>query len=231
MIDLDHPSHYTLIPLEQKSLALTSAFAYAEYVAAYVDSASILANRWSEVRISADDQLYLSDYPDWLHLLAVVEVDSPDTNILLPLLARLTQATTRMSLHILTTDDDLTLLDGLLDDVDLLDDEADLDFPMLFFFDEEWECQESWGPRPQVADGYLDEWMAQHPEAVRLMEMDDDEIGDAQEAELIELTEQLFHEMRMWYVGEADQATITEIRAVLTSLTSDDSDEDEESEA
>lgn len=227
MIDLDQPGQVKLVPVDQNALAITSAFSYAEYAATYTESTAVLSNRWREARLTGQDQLYLTEYADWLHLLAVVEVDSPDTNILLPLLERIAQAGTRLSLHILTTDDDLTLLDPLLDEADLLDEDADLDFPILFFFDEEWEQQAQWGPRPQVADGYFEQWMAQHPEYETLMDLDEDEMSEAQEAELAHLTEQLYHEMRIWYAAEADEAAVSEIRAILAELSSDENSTDD----
>ncbi|MBP7960561.1 MAG: thioredoxin family protein [Caldilineaceae bacterium] len=225
MIDLDLDLTTTkIISLKQKSLAVTAGLSFAEYLTAYPEAASILRGRWHETRLSPEDQLFLATYPDWLHLMVVVETDSPDTFILLPLLARLAEAGTRLSLRILTTDDDLTSLAGLVEEVDLLDEEADLDFPLLLVFDEEWDVSAQWGPRPQVADGFLDRWMETHADYVALMDLDDDDISPAQDNQLTELTQRLYHEMRMWYAKTADQAAVTEIRTLLADLVTEESD-------
>lgn len=221
MIDLDLTATKP-IPLDRKALAIMAGLSFAEYLVAYPESAPILLNRRREVRLSAEDQLFLTTYPDWLHLMAVVEPENPDTYILLPLLARLAEAGTRLSLRILTAEDDLSLLAGLVEEVDLLDEEADLDFPLLLVFDEEWECSAQWGPRPQVADAYLDKWMAQHADYVALVELDDDDLSPAQEAEWVQLTQRLYHEMRIWYTRDADQAAFTEICTLLADLVADE---------
>ncbi len=225
MIDLEQElTATTVIPMDRKALAISAGFSFAEYLVAYPESAPTLRNRRREVRLSPDDQLFLTTYPDWLHLMVVVETESPDTLILLPLLARMVEAGTRLDLRILTTDDDLAPLDGLLDEVDLLDEDADLDFPQLLVFDEEWECSAQWGPRPGVADTFLDKWVAQHADYAALMDLDDDDITPAQDLQLTELTQRLFHELRILYAQEADQVAITEIRTLLADLVTEDLD-------
>jgi len=225
MIDLDLDLTATKpMPLNHKSLAVTAGLSFAEYLATYPEAAPTLRSRRHEVRLSPDDQLFLATYPDWLHLMVIVEAESPDTDILLPLLARLVETSSRLSLRILTTDDDLTALAELVEDVDLLDEEADLAFPLLLVFDEEWEVSTQWGPRPQVADTYLDRWMETHTDYVALMDLDDDDITPAQEDQLAELTQRLYHEMRMWYVKDADQAAVTEIRTLLADLVTEETD-------
>lgn len=225
MIDLDlDPTLTKPVPLHHKSLAVTAGLSFAEYLVAYPDAAPTLRSRRQEVRISPDDQLFLATYPDWLHLMVVVEAESPDTYILLPLLARLVETSSRLSLRILTTDDDLTALAGLVEEVDLLDEDADLDFPLLLVFDEEWEVSTQWGPRPQLADTYLDRWMEAHDDYAALMDLDEDDITPAEEDQLAELTQRLYHEMRMWYAKDVDQAAVTEIRTLLADLVVDDSE-------
>ncbi len=225
MIDLDlDPTATKPVAMSHKSLAVTAGLSFAEYLVAYPAVAPILRSRRQEVRLSPDDQLFLATYSEWLHLMVVVETESPDTCILLPLLACLAETTPRLSLRILTTDDDLTALANLVEEVDLLDEDGDVDFPLLLVFDEEWEVSAQWGPRPQVADTYLDQWMEAHDDYTALMDLDDDDITPAQEDQLAELTQRLYHEMRMWYAKDADQAAVTEIRALLTDLVSDDTE-------
>lgn len=200
-----------------KSLAYTSASSLEEFLAFEIDDSQRYGVRLQEVRIDADAQLFFNSYPDTLYFVLLVTVDDPDTLAVLPIVARIAASSPRFGLRILRDDADLSLMNMLVDEVDFLEDLDDLDLPQLYVFDEEWQLQEQWGPRPQEAEAYLESWLEQHPEYEAL---DDD--SEAYGAVVTALN----NEMRLWYNSGLTQACVAEIWQLLAGLQSDnDSDE------
>ncbi|MBK8047127.1 MAG: hypothetical protein IPK16_08390 [Anaerolineales bacterium] len=84
--------------------------------------------------------------------------------------SRLLDAGARLQLRILSDEEDLSPLTILLPDVDLGAAYEEWDLPQFFLFDEDWELQGQWGPRPAAAEPKLEAWLAAHPEYERLIE-------------------------------------------------------------
>jgi len=125
----------------------------------------LLQCRYQEANIQADVQLYLSEFPDWLNWVFLVEEDVPDTLVLTPLIQRLAEHSPRSSIYLMRAEDDLSLLDSTLEQIDLSEDDLlEAELPMLLFFNEEWQYLSQWGPRPQATESYLDSWLEAHPE-------------------------------------------------------------------
>lgn len=194
----------------------------------FVENSSIyrrlLIQRYEEIRLTTDQQLYLAQYPDVLHLVLIVSEDSPDTIAIAPVIQRLVDASPRLALYIWRDEDDLAALDARVEDVDLSDDSDDFDVPLLLVFDEEGEFQTQWGPRPTAADTLVDVWLEQHPTYEALAEADDDENQD----EYLQLLDDLCNQMRVWYNSGLNQTCAEEVRELLEALQSDESgDEDD----
>jgi hypothetical protein len=208
----------------RRSLTYTAALTLQEFLALDATYGELLQRRLKEVRLTSEQQLRLNRYPDTLHFLVLLSIDDPDTVAVLPLLALIAAASPRIGLHILTDEDDLTLLDGLVDDLDLSSDLDDIDLPMLFILDEEWNVQETWGPRPEGADARLEEWLETHPEYESLA---DDESDEGQDA-YAQLLDELTYTMRVWYNSGLNAACVDEILTLLDAIGSDEDGSEEE---
>ncbi len=207
---------FTLISVQEPVFAFTTGETFAEFCAAQpAELAGLLRRIFAGTRIDPDTQLYLTTYPIWLTCVVIVEDQAPDTALIVPILVRMAEACPRLGLRILSTTMDLTAINELADD-DLDLEEDDLDLPLLLFFDEEWNQQAQWGPRPLAAEKRLDAWLAAHPVYEKLLE--DDSNDDALALE--RLVGQLTHQMRLWYNDDLTNACIGEIRAVLEQLES-----------
>ncbi|MCB0159154.1 MAG: thioredoxin family protein [Caldilineaceae bacterium] len=200
-----------------KSLAYTTACSWEEFLAHDNDLRVEYLIRLGETRLAPDAQLFFNSYPDTLYFVALVAVDDPDSLAVLPVLARIVAAGPRFGLRIVRDDGELALLDALLDDINLSEDLDDLDLPQLFVFDEEWQLQEQWGPRPQEAETRLEAWLEAHPE---YEELDDDEDAYGQ------LVTVLMNEMRLWYNSGLTEVCVKEIRQLLAGLQNDDEADD-----
>ncbi len=216
----------SIVPMNEKALAFTTAATFSEFLESQPLYQSLMRKRYREARIPIAEQTLLTDYPDILHGIVLIAEDSPDTVIIVPLLQRIVEASPRVDLRIIRDDDDLFMLDELLDDVALTEDLNEIDLPLLLFFDEEWQLQTQWGPRPQVVEAKLDDWLERHPEYEALADAED---ADAQE-KYASLLNDLTSEMRLWYNSGADQACVGEIGKLIASVKSEeDAGDDEES--
>lgn len=201
-----------------RSLAYSSCTTLSEFLAAHAGDPFLLPleRRLSEVRLPPDDQSYFVAYPDLLYFVAVVGAHLPDTPAVLPLWMRIAAACPRAELRVVG-DDDSAALERLLgsDTVDL--DATEL--PVLFVFDEEWQLQAQWGPRPQAAEPSIDEWLAHHPQYETLVAAEaEGTIGPDGAQELLDLHYQLVLQMRIWYNSGLDAEGSAELRALLASL-------------
>mgnify|MGYP001816534352 CR=1 FL=1 len=219
---------YSMKPISlaasRRSLTYTAALTLQEFLGLDATYGELLQRRLKEVRLTSEQQLRLNRYPDTLHFLVLLSIDDPDTVAVLPLLALIAAASPRIGLHILTDEDDLTLLDGLVDDLDLSSDLDDIDLPMLFILDEEWNVQETWGPRPEGAEARLEEWLETHPEYESLA---DDESDEGQDA-YAQLLDELTYTMRVWYNSGLNAACVDEILTLLDAIGSDEDGNEEE---
>ena len=207
-------------PHHEAILKSMSATTYTEYVAASPRQ-EFLAMRAREIRLLAEDQLYFTDYPDPMHWLVVAADDSPDTLVVLPILAHAAAWSPRLSLRVVREEDAAQLLAGLVDDPALVAGWAEADLPLLLSFDDEWQFQEQWGPHPQAIDPYLDKWLADHSDYERLAE---DESAEGQAA-YARLLERLLYEMRLWYNSALDRACGEELHALLARWRDETADE------
>lgn len=200
-----------------KSLAFTSIPTYQEYLHQLSSFANRLRQRANEVRLSAEEQSFFSTYPDFLHLVALVSEETPDSWIVPPIWERIAASSPRFTIRLLTEEDELSPLACLLDESDLETFLSEIELPQLFIFDEEWNLQGQWGPHPQSFDSFLDTWLADYPEYERLTESDD----PTDIANYTILAEQLTGEMRMWYNEVLNQECASEIRLLLSGLSQD----------
>ncbi|MCX6044597.1 MAG: thioredoxin family protein [Chloroflexi bacterium] len=200
--------------VQQKALAFTSSLTFREFLEKSPTIAPLLRGRYQEVRIPLAEQTFLLTYPDILNFIVIVNEESPDTLVVLPILVRMAAASPHFWLGILRDTDDLSMVDALIDEIDFAEDLGDLDLPLLLVFDEEWNFQGQWGPHPQEAERYLEEWFENHPEYAKLAE---GETLIAQKT-YATLLNQLTHEMRAWYNSDLNRACFLEIRELLAGL-------------
>jgi hypothetical protein len=217
----------------EKTLLYSRAMTYREYRASEYDpsaareygSASFrqdfLEARDREIRLLPEEQAYFTAYPDLIHWLVVVADDSPDSLVVLPVLAHVAAWVPRLSLRVVSEDEAARLLPSLVDDPGLLAAWADADLPLLLSFDEEWHFQEQWGPHPQAVEPLLEQWLAEHSDYERLSE-DDSPAGQAAYARLLE---QLLYELRLWYNSSLNQACGEELRDLLARWHDENGDE------
>ena len=186
---------------------------YEEYLAGDLAPARLLRARMAEIRVSPGDQAFFSNLPEPVYLVAVAPGDSPSTVAVLPIMVRIARTSSRIDLRVLQEDDGIELLRKLIDDPELLDSLPQLDLPLLVVFDRERRYLGHWGPHPQGLHPYLDEWLSRYPNFETLSE-DDTAQGEATYASL---TEQLTHELRLWFNSGLNQACVAEIRSLFPS--------------
>lgn len=208
----------TLISVQEPIFAFTAGETFDAFCNAQpLELAGLLRRIFAGTRIDPDTQLYLATYPNWLSWIVLVEDQTPDTALIVPILVRMADACPRLELRIISDSTDLAALNELADDdLDLEEELDNIDLPLLLFFDEEWNQQARWGPRPAAAEKRLDDWLAAHPEYEALL---DDEKSDNSPA-LEQLIHQLTHQMRLWYNDDLIAACVGEIRAILEKLES-----------
>lgn len=197
-----------------RSLAFTTCLAMQEFLAARPELRDLFCARRDEVRLSPAAQLFFTEYPDTLHLVALVNDALPETAIVTPVWARIADACPRGDLRILVDDGDPAILENVVNDPDALAEIDGIELPQLLIFDDEWQLQARWGPRPPAADAYLDEWLARHPEFETL---GDAAAPEAQQA-FAELNRALTYEMRVWYNSGLDRDCVQGVQAMLATL-------------
>ena len=206
---------------QEKILIYSCATTYCEYEAAS-SRREFLQIRRREIRLSPEEQAYFTAYPDLIHWLIIAADDSPDSLVVLPVLAHVATWVPRLTLRVVREDEAATLLASLVDDRELLVSWAEADLPLLLSFDEEWHFQEQWGPHPQAIEPFLDKWIAEHPDYERLSE-DESSAGQIAYAQLLE---QLLHEVRLWYNSSLNQACAEELRMLLARWHDESGDEE-----
>lgn len=215
------PPAVRMIPLD-RSFAFNHCPTYAHFVQDQPDGGRLLEQRYGETRLLPALQDRMVNYPDTLSVLALVDGEDPDTVAVLPIIARLIDTSPRVQLRVLADDEDLTPLAMLATDLDINAGLEEWDLPQFFVFDEEWELQGQWGPRPAAAERNLEAWLGRYPEYEALA---DDE-SDAGLQRFTELTHKLIQEMRIWYNSGLAADCQTEFYGLLASLqVPDDADE------
>lgn len=207
---------------DDKALAFGRCMTFTEYCRLQTDRGRLLQMRYAETRLAPALQASMVEYGDALAVVALVTDGDPDTIAVLPVIARLLSVSGRVQLRVLT-DADMRPLAVLLPDVDLAASLEEVDLPQFFVFDEEWELQAQWGPRPAQAERNLLEWFSRYPEYETLA---DDESAAAQDR-YAALTTVLIHEMRIWYNSSLAEACEREFYDVLAALLSDETNEGE----
>lgn len=213
-----------VLPVRNKSMATFVSQSFEDFLATAPALEGAIRRRLLEIRISPADQDFFVYYPDVLNFFLLLSEESPETVVVAPILVRLAQCSPRFTLSVLRDSDDLTSLDRIVDELDLVSALSEIELPLLLVFDEEWNFQCSWSGHPQQADRNLEEWFARHPEYDLLAESD----APADEAQFGVLLEKLTHEMRVWYNSGLNEACIAEVRALLAALLEDDTAEDED---
>jgi hypothetical protein len=194
----------------EKTLIYSCTTTYSEYVA-LSSRQDFLEMRAHEIRLLAEEQAYFTEYPDLVHWLIVAADDSPDSLVVLPVLAHIAVWVPRLMLRVVREDEAAMLLPALVDDPALRASWTEGDLPLLLSFDDEWQFQEQWGPHPHAIEPFLDKWLAEHSDYEALAE---DESAAGQNA-YGRLLEQLLYEMRLWYNSSLNQACGEELHALL----------------
>lgn len=200
--------------LTDKMVAYQWALSFQEFMERTLRYAKLLQDRRDEVRLSPQQQVAAVSYSDQLYILALAPEDDPDTVAVLPLVARLVDAAPRLELRILTDTDSMAPLSTLLPDVDLAAALDEWELPQFFVFDEEWDLQAQWGPRPAGAESYVETWLTAHPEYEQL---ESDETSEGQ-GEYARLLNELVYEMRVWFNNGLNSACLDEWCELLSSL-------------
>ncbi|MBO9392455.1 thioredoxin family protein [Caldilinea sp.] len=209
---------------DDKLLAFEQCLTFQEYCELQEERNRLLTMRYAETRLTPAVQLALNAYEAPLNILAVVTDEDPDTIAVLPIIARMVDASPRMQLHILSESDDLMPLAALLPGVDVLNIVEEWVLPQFLVFDDEWELQAQWGPRPAQAEGNLNEWLSRYPEYEKLA---DDESPVAQR-QYAALTTALTYEMRLWYNSSLATACQQEFCDVLLALLQSEENDEEQ---
>lgn len=211
------PPPVRVLPLD-KTLAFNHCQTYAMFLLEQEDQGRLLTQRYAETRLLPAVQDAMAHYPDILSILALVDGEDPDTVAVLPIITRLVDSAPRIQLRVLADEDDLTALAMLLPDLDVDAALEEWDLPQFLIFDEDWELQGQWGPRPAAVERNLEAWLSRYPDYEALAE-DESEAGLARFAEL---TEKLVQEMRIWYNSGSSANCQTEFCDMLTSLQAPD---------
>ena len=202
------------LPVQQKAVAFTSSLTLQEFLELSPAVAPFLKQRCQEIRLPLADQTFFVSYPDVLNFIVLVNEESPDTWVVLPILARIARSSPRFTMRLLRDSDNLAQVAALVDELDLTTNLAEIDLPLLLIFDEDWNFQGQWGPHPQEAERYLEEWFEDHPEYETLAEADTPYDQENYAALLEELTQ----EMRVWYNTDLNQACAQEVHELLASF-------------
>ena len=209
-----------------KVLAFSRALQYDEFVRRSPRYASLLRTRYDETRLGPAVQLAAVSFPDTLNILALISEEDPDTLAVLPIVARLADASPRLRLRILCDEDDLSPLVTLAPDLDLATLIDEWDLPQFLCFDEDWYQQAQWGPRPGNAEAQVETWLASHPEYEALAEDDTVEGRDR----YLALVDRLIAEMRVWYNSGLAASCLDEWLELLRAWQADESPAGEGSE-
>ena len=214
----------TLVLPEDRLLAFEGCLTFREYCELQEERDRLLRMRYAETRLEPSLQLKLNACEEPLNILAVVTDEDPDTVAVLPIVARMVDASPRLQLRVLSESRDLTPLVALLPGVDALNAVEEWVLPQFLIFDDEWELQAQWGPRPSQAEGNLSEWLSRYPEYETLA---DDETPAAQRR-YAALTTALTYEMRVWYNSSLATACQQEFCDTLLAIVqSEESDEEQ----
>ncbi|MCI0554391.1 MAG: thioredoxin family protein [Anaerolineae bacterium] len=206
------------LPTSQKATSFTMGLTFEEFLQESPHLELWLRKRLGEVRIPQDDQTYFVTYPEHLNFLILLSEDAPETLVVTPVLVRALASCPRCLLQIVRDTDDVGPLARLLEEQGLTGVLSDIEPPTLFVFDDEWNYRGQWGPHPQGAEPYLDEWFVRYPAYEILADRDD----SADLSAYVELLEQLTHEMRVWYNSGLNQACVREVRMLMASLLAED---------
>jgi hypothetical protein len=200
--------------VRNRALAYTSAPTFQEYLATSPAWAMQLRQRASEVRLPSDTQTFLNEYPDVINFAALINEDTPDFCIVLPIWQRIAQSNPHFDLRVISDTTDPLLLGALFETEDPIAFLEEQDLPLLFLLDEEWRIQAQWGPHPQAAESYLENWFAQHADYDALAESD----APADLVAYQQLNEALFQQLRLWYHPSLTKQAVSEIQKILASL-------------
>lgn len=210
--------------VQHRTLAYTALPTYEEFLHHLSSLSTRLRQRASEVRLTSDDQSELSSYPDFIHFVAFIDEETPDSWIVPPIWSRIAQVSPRFSLRVATEQNDLEPLAQLLGEDDMISWLEEQELPLLLILDEELTLQAQWGPHPRSLDPLLDRWLADHPQYEALTESDD----PVDIAAYAVLADQLAGEMRVWYNDSLNHACVAELRSLLIGLIDENGASDEE---
>jgi hypothetical protein len=199
---------------DDRLMAFERCLTFAEYCSAQGDRGQLLEMRYAESRLTPATQYAMTIYGEILNVVAIVTDEDPDTIAVLPVIARLIDASLRIQLRVLSEAGDLTPLETLLPDLDVMSAIEEWVLPQFLIFDDEWELQAQWGPRPAKVEGNLAAWLNRYPEYELLA---DDESTAAQQR-YVELTTALSYEMRVWYNSSMAAACQHEFCELLATL-------------
>ena len=103
---------------DDKAIAYGRCLTFPEYCQLQEDRGRLLQMRYAETRLAPARQDAMVGYGEMLYVVALVTDEDPETTAVLPVVVRLTDASQRIQMRILS-DEDLRLLTVLLPDLDM----------------------------------------------------------------------------------------------------------------
>lgn len=164
--------------------------------------------RLKQVVLTPDDEAFFRLFTSPVHALVMTEDWCGDSVMNLPILARIVQASSGMDLRIWMRAQSPQLNE-------YYEARGITHIPVLTLFDANWREIGTWVERPQPAHDRIREWMAAHPEIGAIREAVD-LTPEEKRARLRQATAGLLAEMDGWYANGLQQATVDEIKTLLS---------------
>lgn len=179
-----------------------------EFVAGMNTHQADMRRRLGEVHLPAADRDHFAGVESPVHVLVMTEDWCGDSLMNVPILARIARAAPGMELRLFVRSQS-----------------AELDahytargithIPVFTFLDSDFNEIGEWVERSQAAHAAVGEWTAAHPEVTELLQ-DTTMSGEERHRLLGEKFGGMLTEMEGWYVDGLQQATVEEIKALLT---------------
>ena len=197
----------TSIPITEALFA--AGFEWQDYVAQMTVNREQIEGHFAELSISGDDKQELSKavarYGGEICVTAMTEDWCGDSLFNLPLIARMASEVPGMKLRVFvrSTNPDLEQAYAAAGTTNI---------PTVSFFDSEWREIGRWVERSALAHQRIRAWNEAHPEMATLRQSDRPEDQEA----LAALRDAMRAAMRGWYRDGLWQATMAEIKSILS---------------
>jgi hypothetical protein len=164
--------------------------------------------RLRRVELAPDDRSFFARFTSPLHALVITEDWCGDSVMNLPILARIAEAAPGMDLHIWLRAQSPQLNEHY-------QARGITQIPIFTLLDANWSEIGTWVERPLPAHEQIRVWMAAHPEIAAILEATD-LTPEEKRLRLRQVTAGLLAEMDAWYANGLQQATVDEIKTLLS---------------